>query len=346
MQTKTDFKDLMDREVTDRFGHRVGTVKQVYLNDVSGEPEWVRVHMGRFGAKESFVPLAESRRTEDAVQVPFDKDKVKRAPRIEADQHLSREQAARLYRYYGLRAPVGRQTTPGRPGPVRERARPAGEGERDRRAREQAPGTDAAARTDAARPDARPKPETLRTAHGKVAGERGVKGTAAAAPERGERAVREPAAPGGRDATSLADEGMIEMTLSEERLRVGTERCAAERVRLRKVVEVERVERTVPVYREELRIEREPIPEGEARSAASGGTGIGEYEREFILHEERPVVSKETVAVERVRVRAERVAREEIVHEEVRKERIDVAHDEDGTAPRAPMVQEKRGRRL
>ncbi|MFF5264975.1 PRC and DUF2382 domain-containing protein [Actinomadura viridis] len=353
MQTKTDFKDLMDREVTDRFGHRVGTVKQVYLNDVSGEPEWVRVHMGRFGAKESFVPLAEARRTEDVVQVPFDKDKVKRAPRIEADQHLSREQAARLYRYYGLRAPVGRQNTPGRPGPLRERARPAGEGERDRRAREHAPGTDtaaktdAAARTDTARPEARPKAEpkaeTLRTAHGKVAGERGAKG--AAAPERGERAVREAAAPGGRDATSLADEGMIEMTLSEERLRVGTERCAAERVRLRKVVEVERVERTVPVYREELRIEREPIPEGEARSAASGGSGIGEYEREFILHEERPVVSKETVAVERVRVRAERVAREETVHEEVRKERIDVAHDEDGAVPRAPMVQEKRGRR-
>jgi len=49
------------------------------------------------------------------------------------------------------------------------------------------------------------------------------------------------------------------MTVSEERLRVGTERRATSRVRLRKVVVTENVTMTVPVQREEVRIEHDPI---------------------------------------------------------------------------------------
>jgi hypothetical protein len=54
-----------------------------------------------------------------------------------------------------------------------------------------------------------------------------------------------------------------EMVRSEEELQTGTtEMRPAERVRLRKVLVTENVERTVPVRREEIRLETEPPPEG------------------------------------------------------------------------------------
>ena len=119
------------------------------------------------------------------------------------------------------------------------------------------------------------------------------------------------------------------MTRSEERLNVGTERQAAGRVRLRKYVTTENVTQTVPVEREEVRLEREPITDANRGSALSG-PDISEEEHEVVLHEERPVVEKETVPVERVRLNTETVTDEVTVDEDIRKERIETDGD-DGT---------------
>jgi uncharacterized protein (TIGR02271 family) len=112
------------------------------------------------------------------------------------------------------------------------------------------------------------------------------------------------------------------MTRSEEELRVGTENREAGRVRLRKYVVTEQQTQTVPVSHEEVRIEREPITD-ENVGAALDGPDISEEEHEVVLHEERPVVAKETVAKERVRLDTETVTEQAEVSEEVRKERID-----------------------
>jgi uncharacterized protein (TIGR02271 family) len=112
------------------------------------------------------------------------------------------------------------------------------------------------------------------------------------------------------------------MTRSEERLSVGTERQQVGRARLRKYVVTEHVQQTVPVRREEVRLEREPITEGN-RDAAYAGSEITESEHEVTLHAERPVVSKETVPVERVRLDKAVVTEEETVAEDVRREHIE-----------------------
>jgi uncharacterized protein (TIGR02271 family) len=116
------------------------------------------------------------------------------------------------------------------------------------------------------------------------------------------------------------------MTVSEERLNVGTERRETGRARLRKYVVTENVTHTVPVQREEVRVEREPITDAN-RDDALSGPGISEEEHEVVLHEERPVVDKATVPVERVRLDTETVTDQETVGGEVRKERVDVEGD-------------------
>jgi uncharacterized protein (TIGR02271 family) len=116
------------------------------------------------------------------------------------------------------------------------------------------------------------------------------------------------------------------MTRSEEELRVGTARRERGRARLRKYVVTEEVQQTVPVQREEVRVEREPITEGNADQALAG-PDISEEEHEVTLHEEEVVVEKRAVPKERVRMTKDTVTDEETVSDEVRKERIDVEGD-------------------
>jgi uncharacterized protein (TIGR02271 family) len=137
-----------------------------------------------------------------------------------------------------------------------------------------------------------------------------------------------------KDATRRGDDASRRttddaMTVSEERVNVGTQRHEAGRARLRKYVVTENVTQTVPVQREELRVEREPITDAN-RDAAFSGPDISEDEHEVVLHEEQPVVQKETVPVERVRLDRETVTDQETVDEQVRKERVDVEGDAPG----------------
>jgi uncharacterized protein (TIGR02271 family) len=116
------------------------------------------------------------------------------------------------------------------------------------------------------------------------------------------------------------------MTRSEEELRVGTERREAGRVRLRRYVVTEDEQRTVPVRREEVRVEREPITDANVDRALDG-PGISEEEHEVVLHEERPVVEKEVVPKERVRLSTEEQTDQETISETLRKERIETDGD-------------------
>ena len=118
------------------------------------------------------------------------------------------------------------------------------------------------------------------------------------------------------------------MTRSEEELQVGTRAREAGRVRLRKYVITEQVTRTVPVQREEVRLERVPITDANI-DAATSGPDISEEEHEVTLHEETPVVDKRAVPKERVRLDTETVTDQRQVGEEVRKEQIEVEGDQD-----------------
>jgi uncharacterized protein (TIGR02271 family) len=116
------------------------------------------------------------------------------------------------------------------------------------------------------------------------------------------------------------------MTRSEEELRVGTAERERGRVRLRKYVVTEEVQQTVPVRREEVRVEREPITDANVDRAIEGPE-ISEEEHEVVLHEEEPVVEKRTVPKERVRMQKESVTGEAQVSEQVRKEQIETDGD-------------------
>ena len=269
MITQNELSRLFGTDVYEQDGSKIGSAGQVYLDNSSGEPEWVSVKTGLFGTKESFVPLQKASLTEDRIVVPFSKDQVKNAPRIDADGDLSPAEEEELYRYYGLSY-----------------------GANDYQGEESA---DTLAANYATRDQG--GYDTTRTA--------------------------------GDDASRVST-GDDAMTRSEERLRADTRTEEAGKARLRKYVVTEQQQVEVPVRREEVRLEREPITDAN-RGAATSGPEITESEHEVTLREERPVVETEAVPVERVRLGKETVREEQTVGGEVRKERIEAdLPDEDG----------------
>ena len=276
MITRNDLRNLLGAPAHDPFGDKIGKVGQVYYDDDTDQPKWITVHTGLFGTNESFVPLQGAQIQDGIVTVGYDKQRIKNAPNIAKDGHLSPEEEAQLYRYYG----IGGYDQPGTPdAATRGRMRLTPGQRRDR---------------DVAR-------------------------------DRDDRDVRGRGRTRGRETTGPTT--ATAMTRSEEQLRVGTETRETGRVRLRKHVVTEQQNVTVPVSREEVTVEREPITDAN-RAAARSGPAISEEEHEVTLRAERPVVEKEAVPVERVRLGTETRTEHETVGGEVRKEQIEVDTDE------------------
>jgi uncharacterized protein (TIGR02271 family) len=242
------------RNAVDPQGNKIGSVGQVYLNDQTGQPDWITVNTGLFGMKENFAPLAGSSFNGEDLVLPFDKTVVKDSPDVADASHLDADEQQYLYGYY-----------------------------------QQYLGADAA-------------------------GTRGYEQAATTGDAGYGRGA-------GYDTSGPnTDEAM---TRSEERLRVGTEQVEAGRARLRKYVVTEQQSVRVPVSREEVRVEREPITDANRADALSGGQ-ITEEEHEVVLHEERPVVTTEAVPVERVRLGTETVTEQQTVTGDVRKKEVEV----------------------
>ena len=249
--TESEYGGWIGRQAVGQDGEKIGKVEEIYLDDQTGQPEWLAIKTGLFGSKVSFAPLAGATADGDALRIPHGKDKVKGAPAVEADGHLEPGEEAELYRYYG--------------------------------------------RDDYETPDRGTAGETSR-------------GTL------------------GRDVSgSETDDAM---TRSEEEVRVDKTQREAGRARLRKYIVTENVNMTVPVQREEIRIEREPITEANRDQALAGGD-LTEEEHEVTLHEEEIDVQKRVVPKERVRLDKDVVSEDRQVSEEVRKEQIEVEGDVD-----------------
>ena len=110
--TTTHITDLIDRKAVDPTGDKIGTVTNVYVDDVSGEPSWLAITTGWFGTRVSFAPITGAYLAGDDVVVAYPKDTVKGAPNFDADGALDRDEEHALYAYYGISTttPRDRQT--------------------------------------------------------------------------------------------------------------------------------------------------------------------------------------------------------------------------------------------
>ncbi|MGY1823353.1 DUF2382 domain-containing protein [Geodermatophilus sp. SYSU D00079] len=298
---------VIGKDVYDQSGEKIGSASEVYLDDETGQPEWVTVRTGLFGTKESFVPIRDADLTDDGLRVPVSKSAVKDAPKIDTDGHLSPQEEQELYRYYNLETGTGTAGT-GRTDTT------VGRVDRPETTTGTMTGTESTtgmATTGMTDRDTTGRHATTGTTDRDLTGTAGVDTRGAV----------------GHDTSGPTTDNA--MTRSEEQLNVGTRTEEVGRARLRKYVVTENQTETVPVSREEVRVEREPITDANIGNAMDG-PAISEEEHEVTLHAERPVVEKEAVPVERVRLDTETVTDTETVSADVRKEQIDVDGDTTG----------------
>ena len=112
---------LSGATMRDPAGEKIGKVAQVYLDDQTGDPEWVTIRTGLFGTKESFMPLTSARFDGNELVVDVTKERVNGAPRVDEDGRLSEAQEAEIYRYYGISAGTGQPGTGRNRAGVRDR---------------------------------------------------------------------------------------------------------------------------------------------------------------------------------------------------------------------------------
>jgi uncharacterized protein (TIGR02271 family) len=101
MLNENQVSDVIGSTAYGSDGEKIGKVGQVYFDENTDQPEWVTVNTGLFGTSESFIPLSDATFEGDRLTVSHTKDKVKGAPNVGNDGHLSPEEERRLYDYYG-----------------------------------------------------------------------------------------------------------------------------------------------------------------------------------------------------------------------------------------------------
>ena len=258
------------------------------------------MNTGLFGANESLVPLRGYQWKGEDLVLAYEKDVVKDAPNIDADGHLEADEQARLFDYYAGNAATGAAQDTDR--------------------------TTAGVDRDV---DGRHDENLNNHSEQPLAG--GVDADRTAAGDRNVDADADRTAAGDRnvDANATRDAATDDVVAREERLNVGTTTEESGRVRLRKYTTTEQQQVEVPVTKEKVRIEREPIEGGRVVDGEINPNAEDEVV-EITTREERPVVNKETVETERVSLNKETVTENQTVSGEVSKEHIDV--DQDGVS--------------
>ena len=292
MASTQELLQFRGQHLLDRDGDKIGKVDEIYEDTDTGTPEWALVNTGLFGTKSTFVPLRDAQVSGGELRVPYEKAHVKDAPGIDPDGALSREEEQRLYQHYGLDWST-QQSGSGLP--------QGGDGSSGYATSGTGAGTTGG------------ETSTTETTSAGFTGA-GTTGTR----DSDSFDEREPV---GRDVSGPTTDNA--MTRSEEEVHVGTTQREAGRARLRKYVVTENVETTVPVQREEVRLEREPITDANIGDAMDG-PDLSDEEHEVVLHAEQPVVEKNVVPKERVRLDKDTVTEEQQVSEEVRKEQIEM----------------------
>lgn len=97
-----NIKDLFNATAYDKTGDKLGSVKEVFADEQSGQPTFVEVNHGLFGMSSSLVPLRGHDFTGEELKLAFSKDRIENAPDFDSDKPLTPEAQADIFKHYNL----------------------------------------------------------------------------------------------------------------------------------------------------------------------------------------------------------------------------------------------------
>ena len=102
MADNNTYDDITGTNLYDSGGEKIGSIKDLFLDDNGEDPKWATVSSGIFGTKRHFVPLKGISRIEHGIMTPYAKETILDAPRVNAEEDLSEADEARLYSHYSI----------------------------------------------------------------------------------------------------------------------------------------------------------------------------------------------------------------------------------------------------
>ena len=95
-------KNLAGKTLHGSDGQKIGKIVDVYESTEGAGGTFATVSTGLFGGAASFFPLDQATENGGELTVPYTKEFVKDAPRVENDEELTAPEEDRLYSYYSL----------------------------------------------------------------------------------------------------------------------------------------------------------------------------------------------------------------------------------------------------
>jgi sporulation protein YlmC with PRC-barrel domain len=107
----TTLTDVRGKDIVATDGEKIGSVRDIFYDDKSGQPEWVSVGTGFLGMKERLVPADSLEPAGEHLKVPFTKDKVQNEPDFDLENGVLKTQdETRLYSYFSITGQPRRST--------------------------------------------------------------------------------------------------------------------------------------------------------------------------------------------------------------------------------------------
>jgi len=107
LPTEAEIRGWVGHRLDELGGASVGKVDGVFVDDSSGEPEWLLARMGRFG-HHTLVPARDAVEGVKRVWVPYTRDQIRSGPKANTSAPLSAGAERELLAHYGIMADAGR----------------------------------------------------------------------------------------------------------------------------------------------------------------------------------------------------------------------------------------------
>jgi len=103
MTTQTQSpENLHGVDVMDASRTKLGTVDGVWVDEATGNLEFITVKTGWLMGRSYVMPTAEAQIAADIIHVPYSKDQMEGAPSFDPTQEMSPDDEAQIYQYYGI----------------------------------------------------------------------------------------------------------------------------------------------------------------------------------------------------------------------------------------------------
>jgi sporulation protein YlmC with PRC-barrel domain len=107
----TRLSEVRGKDIYSAENEKIGSIRDIYYDENSGDPGWVGVGTGFLGMSEKVVPVESLTPMGEHFMVPFTRDKIKDEPEFDVEgDYISARDELKLCEHFGLTGQTERRS--------------------------------------------------------------------------------------------------------------------------------------------------------------------------------------------------------------------------------------------